>query len=126
MNETVKKFFPTNVCFLMWSIKWRCEQIDKRKTFLWQFFLWEWMSVCTTEVICFTFVLWRLTSYFLVFFFVFFNLSLFGCFSFWVTTCFLKVICPRYHPENIRSGIKTKNLPITTRFCLWLFYKDVL
>ena len=26
-------FFPTNVCFLMWSIKWRCKQINKKKTF---------------------------------------------------------------------------------------------
>ena len=26
-------FFPTNVCFLMWYIKWRCKQINKKKTF---------------------------------------------------------------------------------------------
>ena len=26
-------FFPTNVFFLMWSIKWRCKQINKKKTF---------------------------------------------------------------------------------------------
>ena len=26
-------FFPTNACFLMWSIKWRCKQINKKKAF---------------------------------------------------------------------------------------------
>ena len=27
-----RNFSPTNVCFLMWSIKWRCKQITKKKT----------------------------------------------------------------------------------------------
>ena len=27
------RFFPTNVCFLMWSFEWRCKQINKKKTF---------------------------------------------------------------------------------------------
>ena len=31
------------------------------------------------------------------------------------------IVCKRF-----TVGIKTKNLPKTTRFCLWLFYKDVL
>ena len=49
-----RKLFPTNVCFLMWSVKWSCKQTNK-KTFLAKFPLWE-FSVCITEVICFTFV----------------------------------------------------------------------
>ena len=28
-----RNFYPTNVCFLMWSIKWRCKQFNKEKTF---------------------------------------------------------------------------------------------
>ena len=26
-------FFSKNVCFLIWSIKWRCKQTNKKKTF---------------------------------------------------------------------------------------------
>ena len=33
MNETEEFFSPTNICFLMWSIKWKCKQINKKKTF---------------------------------------------------------------------------------------------
>ena len=29
----MKKFFPTNVCLLMWSIKWKSKHIKKKKTF---------------------------------------------------------------------------------------------
>ena len=32
-------FSPTNICFLMSSIKWSCKHINKKKTFLWQNFL---------------------------------------------------------------------------------------
>ena len=49
-----RKLFPTNVCFLMWSVKWSCKQTNK-KTLLAKFPLWE-FSVCITGVICFTFV----------------------------------------------------------------------
>ena len=28
-----RNFFPTNICFLMWSSKWRCNQVNQRKTF---------------------------------------------------------------------------------------------
>ena len=33
VNETGEIFSPTNVCFLVWFIKWSCKQINKRKTF---------------------------------------------------------------------------------------------
>ena len=62
------------------------------------------MSVCTTGVICFTFVLWRL-SYFLIL-----EMSLFGLFSFWAPTSFPEVIHPRYSPDhqcNIFAVFKT-------------------
>ena len=29
----LRNFFITNICFLIWSIKWRCKQINKKKTF---------------------------------------------------------------------------------------------
>ena len=40
-------FFPTNVCFLMWSIKWRCKQINKKKTNIFEtnFLLREYLCV---------------------------------------------------------------------------------
>ena len=46
VNETVTNFSPTNVCFQMWSIKWRCKQIDKKKTFfVAEFSLWKCLCV---------------------------------------------------------------------------------
>ena len=62
------------------------------------------MSVCTTGVICFTFVLWRF-SYFLIL-----GMSLFGLFSFWAPTSFPEVIHPRYsldHQCNMFAAFKT-------------------
>ena len=66
-NETAKFVFPTNVWFLMWSTKWWCKEIGKKKikqfcdkTSFWKFF------VCTAGVISFTFILWKLSSYFLI------------------------------------------------------------
>ena len=43
----LKHFFPTIVCFLMWSLKWRCKQINKEKTIsvITSFAV---MSACTT------------------------------------------------------------------------------
>ena len=34
-----RNFLLTNVCSLMWSIKWRWKQINQKKKFLWQKFL---------------------------------------------------------------------------------------
>ena len=61
------------------------------------------LSVCTKGVICFTFVLWRLTGYFLIL--KTFYMFLFGCFSFWAPTCFPEVICLRYGPYIIIYSI---------------------
>ena len=54
------------------------------------------MSVCTTGVIYFTFVLWRLTSYFLILKTL---RSLFGHFLFWAPIRFPEVIHVRYGPD---------------------------
>ena len=73
-----ENFFPTNVCFPMWSIKWRGKQIN----------------------VCFTLTLWRLTSYFLI---LKTSMPWFGCLSFWAPTCFPKVIRPSYGPGSLQS-----------------------
>ena len=39
-------FFLTNVCSLIWSIKWRCKQINKKKKFFVTKISFEGMSVC--------------------------------------------------------------------------------
>ena len=86
-------FFPTIVSFLMWSIKWRCKEINKKKTFFCEKVSFLQMPVSTTGVIYFTFVLWKLASYFLIL--KTFYMFLFGCFSFLVPTRFLEVNRPR-------------------------------
>ena len=96
-------FFPTNVCFLMWSLKWRCKQINKMTIFFWKKFFCG-NAMHTTGVICCTFVLWRLTSDFLIL--KTFYMSLFGHFSFWAPSCFPEVIRLRYSPESIKKHVK--------------------
>ena len=93
-----EKIFPTHVCLLLQSVKWRCKQINKKKTFFVTKFplCFVGMSVCTRGVICFTFALWRLTSYFLIL--KEFYMLLFGRFSFWMPTHFSEVIKLIYGP----------------------------
>ena len=84
----------------------RCYQLNegvnkltRRKPFLWQNFIFGKVS-STTRVIYFIFVLWRLTSYFLILKTLY--MSLFVRFSFWVPNCFPEVIRPR-------CGLKFRN-----------------
>ena len=91
-----RRFFPTNVCFLMWSIKWVSVNKLTRKTPFCDKISFVGMSVYTTGVKCVTFVLWRLTSYFLVL--KIFYLSLFACLSLWAPSCFPEVTPPSYGP----------------------------
>ena len=96
VNETVKKIsFPSDVCFLIWSIKWRCKQINKKIEKIREKISFVEISASITQVIYFTFILWTLTSYFLIL--KTFYLSLFGCFSFGAPTPFSEVICPRHN-----------------------------
>ena len=96
VNETVKKIsFPSNVCFLIWSIKWRCKQINKKSDKICEKMSFVEISVSITQVIYFTFILWTLTSYFLIL--KTFYMSLFGCFSFAAPTPFSEVVCPRHN-----------------------------
>ena len=59
-------FFHIFPYLLMRSVKWQCKQINKNKTFFCDKFFFVGMLVCATGIICFTFILWRLTSYFLI------------------------------------------------------------
>ena len=96
VNETVKKIsFPSDVCFLIWSIKWRCKQINKKIEKIREKISFVEISASITQVIYFTFILWTLTSYFLIL--KTFYLSLFGYFSFGAPTPFSEVICPRHN-----------------------------
>ena len=65
-------FVPTNVCFLLWSIKWRCKQINKEKAFFVTQISFEGMSVCRKckhhpqrSLFCFLFMesYWLFTSF---------------------------------------------------------------
>ena len=81
-----RKLFPTNVCFLMWSVKWSCKQTNK-KTFF--------GKISFVGIFCvynrghlFYFCLYKLPSYFLIL-----KKFLLGCFLFWAPTCFLVLLC---------------------------------
>ena len=99
MNETVKKNFPIDVCPLMWSIKWLCKQISKKKAFFGDKNSFVGILVCTTRFSCLTFVLWRLTSFFLIS--KNFYMPPFGRFSFWALARFPEVNHLRYGPVRL-------------------------
>ena len=101
MNETVKKNFPIDVCLLMWSIKWLCKQISKKKAFFGDKNSFVRILVCTTRVICLTFILWSLTSFFLNS--KNFYMPLFGRFLFRALARFPEVNHLRYGPVRIWS-----------------------
>ena len=84
VNEAVRKHFPYKLGF--WCDQWN-EGVNR---FCDKIFVVG-MFVCTTAVICFTFVLWSLTSYFLI---LKFYMSLFRRFFFWAPTRFPEVIRP--------------------------------
>ena len=107
-------FFPTNVCFLMWYIKWRCKQINKKKTFFVTkiFLLRECLCVENASITHrdHLFYFHYMESYSLFTDFkVILHVPIFGRFSFWAPTGFPEVIRPRYGLNGISDSCSIRN-----------------
>ena len=109
-----EEIFSPNAYFLMWLIKWRCQQIKKKETIFCDKISFVGMSICSKfkHYSQGSFVLLLFYGGSLVTSWFWKNLmSLFGCFSFWAPTHFQEVICPRSCPEQNFSQLWTWKKP---------------